>query len=171
MQPISVTPSEEGAKPVRRTAGVIAPPPLLFLGALALGLLVDSVVPAPLIPGGSHVWFRALVGGVFIAAGAVLVLAAKKRFGRAGTPARPWKPSSALVTDGPFVFTRNPMYLAMTAIYFGLCVVIGSFWGLVMLVPLLVLVDRAVIQREERYLTGLFGEPYTAYCKRVRRWL
>ena len=151
------------------TPGVIAPPPLLFLGALAVGaaldfglLRVSTGLPGSIRFGAGAVVTAAAIG---LAAGALL------RFHRAGTAAEPWRPSTALVTDGVYRFTRNPMYLALALLYFGLALAMDSVVALVLLPPLLALVQVGVVSREERYLEGKFGDEYRRYRARVRRWL
>ncbi len=149
--------------------GVIAPPPLLFLGALAVGLALDFGLLR--VPTGLPRAVRLGLGVVLAVAGAALAAGALGRFRRAGTAAEPWRPSSALVTDGVYRFTRNPMYLAMTLIYLGLALATDSALTLVLLPPLLALVQVGVISREERYLERKFGDDYRRYRSSVRRWL
>ena len=89
----------------------------------------------------------------------------------AGTPAEPWRPTTALATGGVYRLTRNPMYLGMAFLLFALAVGFDSL-GTLLLFPVVVLVvDRFVISREELYLSGQFGAPYDAYRLKVRRWL
>jgi protein-S-isoprenylcysteine O-methyltransferase Ste14 len=83
----------------------------------------------------------------------------------------PNRPASALATGGPYHFTRNPMYVGMALLYIGLALVLNTAWPLVFLPLVLLIIDAAVIRREERYLISAFGEEYRAYCSRVRRWL
>lgn len=90
---------------------------------------------------------------------------------RAGTSASPYRPSAALTTTGPFRFSRNPIYLAMTGLYLGVSLLVNSVWPLLLLAPLLLVMHRGVILREERYLSAKFGEVYAAYKSGVRRWL
>ncbi len=89
---------------------------------------------------------------------------------RAGTSPFPDQPSNALVTDGPFRFTRNPIYLAFTLITVGLAALRNTRWILVLLGPALAVLHKGVIEREERYLEQRFGEDYRRYRRRVRRW-
>lgn len=89
----------------------------------------------------------------------------------AGTNIDPTRPATAIVTSGPFRFTRNPLYLALTILYLGLTVALDTWWGVVVMVPLLIVMHRGVVLREERYLEVKFGESYRAYKARVRRWL
>jgi len=90
---------------------------------------------------------------------------------RAGTNIRPDQPTLAVVSDGPFRFTRNPLYLALTGLYVGITLLADALWPLLLLVPVLVVLQWGVVAREERYLEAKFGEPYRAYKARVRRWV
>lgn len=150
-------------------AGVRVPPPLIYLGVLLLAFGLDRLtlqstlaLPQALRLGGAALL---LIGG------AGLLVAAAGLFRRAGTRLEPWKPTTAIVSDGIYRFSRNPMYLGMALLYAGLALLLDSALALLALVLVLVVIDRAVIAREERYLTARFGEGYTAYRARVRRWL
>lgn len=98
------------------------------------------------------------------------VLWAAGRFAKAGTPMVPVKPATALVTDGPFRYSRNPMYVSLTLGYLGVTLLMNSFWPLVLLPTVLLTLRFWVIAREEAHLTEVFGDGYAAYCRRVRRW-
>ena len=89
----------------------------------------------------------------------------------AGTNIDPTLPTTAMVVSGPFQFSRNPLYVALTLVYLGLTLLANTGWGLVMLVPLLIVMHRGVVLREERYLEHKFGESYRGYRSRVRRYL
>ena len=78
---------------------------------------------------------------------------------------------TALVVDGIYGRTRNPLYLGMILVYLGLSVAAGSLWAIVLVVPLLWVINVGVIAREERYLERKFGDAYRAYKGRVRRWV
>src|SRR5262249_44808441 len=80
-------------------------------------------------------------------------------------------PTTALVVDGIYGRTRNPLYLGGTLVYLGLSVAAGSLWSIVLMVPLLWVINVGVIAREERYLERKFGDVYRAYKRRVRRWV
>jgi protein-S-isoprenylcysteine O-methyltransferase Ste14 len=100
-----------------------------------------------------------------------LMASALGAFRRVRTTMIPNRPAAALATGGPYRFTRNPVYLSLAALYVGLALLLNSWWP-VALLPLVVLVmNRAVIGREERYLAGAFPAEYAAYRARVRRWL
>ncbi len=90
---------------------------------------------------------------------------------RAGTPTNPYKPSSGIVTEGPFRYTRNPAYLSMTMVYAGVAFLARAPWALALLPVALGVIRRGVIEREERYLERKFGAEYVSYKARVRRWI
>lgn len=89
----------------------------------------------------------------------------------AGTSASLSTPSAALTTHGPFAWSRNPIYLAMTCLYMGAGLLGGSWWPSILLPMLLLTMNRAVIAHEGRYLQQAFGSAYADYIQRVRRWL
>ncbi len=149
------------------TPGVIAPPPLVYLGALAAGLLLDRFLPLAAFEARP----AAIAGLGFLALGALLMFLGMREFQRAGTDYRPYKPTTRIIESGPFRFTRNPLYLSLTLIYAGIALSLGSSWALVLLVPVLVIIRYGVIAREERYLTHKFGDEYLRYKEQVRRWL
>jgi protein-S-isoprenylcysteine O-methyltransferase Ste14 len=154
--------------PAEATYDVVPlPPPLIYIAGLALGGIIDLVRPTSGPP-----WPIAVAIAV-LGALAWLVLNgwAVMRFKRAGTTLIPLKPSTALVVDGPYRFSRNPIYLGMAALYVGLAVVLGLMWALLLLPLVLVAVDRLAIAREEPYLERRFGPDYIAYKHRVRRWI
>jgi protein-S-isoprenylcysteine O-methyltransferase Ste14 len=150
-------------------AEVRFPPPLLYVAGIVAGMLLHRWWPLP-ITAGASAWRT-----VGAAAGIVVYLAifasAFAAFRRAHTTLIPNKPATAFVTDGPYRFTRNPMYVSMAALYLGLTLFVNSWWPL-LLFPLVVLaIDRMVIAREERYLASAFSSDYATYRARVRRWL
>ena len=148
-------------------AGVIARPPVLYLGCLLAGLVLDILWPAPIVP--SAIQFT--VGPVLIVLGLVLAAAAMARFRAAGTTVPTSEPTTAIVTNGPYRISRNPIYVALSLIYAGIGITVDSPWIVGLLVPLLVVMEYGVIRREERYLTDKFGDDYRDYKAAVRRWL
>jgi len=150
-------------------AGVIALPPLIFLGFLAAAAVLEAVVPLPLLT--AHALARYLPGAALAACGVVIIAMGTRRFLAAGTNIPPTLPTTALVVDGIYRHTRNPLYLGTTLIYLGLGVAAGSLWAVVLVVPLLWVMNVGVVAREERYLERKFGDAYRAYKARVRRWV
>ena len=151
----------------RDTAGVIAPPPLIFLGGLAAGFGLEALLPGGTLPD----VLRWAGGGVLMLAGLALLVAFDRAFHRKHTPAEPWKPTTAIVTGGPYRLTRNPGYLGMALVYVAIALFADAPWALVPLPVVIALIDRGVIAREERYLERRFGTEYTDYRATVRRWL
>lgn len=154
----------------RDTAGVIAPPPLLALAVVVLGLALDWLLPAYVLTVLLSLAERIVVGVVFIAAGLGLAISALGAFKSAGTDAEPWKPSVALVTEGIFKWLRNPMYVGGTFVLAGLSVLLASDWMLVMTIIFVPMIHFGVVRREERYLSAKFGTPYLQYMNTVPRY-
>jgi protein-S-isoprenylcysteine O-methyltransferase Ste14 len=142
-------------------------PPLLFVGALALGLVLHWIRPAQPLPSLP----ARVMGVVLVMASGLLARSAEAAMKRAGTNIRPDQPTLAIVSDGPFRFTRNPLYLALTGLYAGIALLVDALWPLLLLAPVLAVLRWGVIAREERYLEAKFGEAYRAYRSRVRRWV
>jgi protein-S-isoprenylcysteine O-methyltransferase Ste14 len=154
----------------RDTAGVIAPPPLLALGVVVFGLLLDHLLPAYVLWLLLSLPVRVFFGVVLIASGGALGLAAIKGFRRVGTDVEPWKPTTALVNDGIYTWLRNPMYVGLTLLLAGLAILLASDWTLVLTVLFVPVMHFGVVKREERYLTAKFGEPYERYLAAVPRY-
>jgi protein-S-isoprenylcysteine O-methyltransferase Ste14 len=154
-----------GAQP--DAPGVIAPPPLVYLAGLAIGFGLEALLPSISLPG-AVAW---PAGTVLVIAGLALARSFLAAFRRARTPVDPRKPTTTIVTTGPYRLSRNPAYLAMALIYVGITVLTGALWAFAALVPALLVVDRAVIRREERYLERKFGDEYRRFKARTRRWI
>ena len=150
------------------TAGVIAKPPVIYAGFLALGLVLDRVWPIDLpMPASER---RKILGLAMVAIGAALALWAFRQFIRAGTNLSTGKPTLAIVTHGIYRFSRNPIYVGLTAFNLGVALAAGSPWAFITLAPTLAVMHTGVIFREERYLERRFGTAYLDYKARVRRW-
>jgi protein-S-isoprenylcysteine O-methyltransferase Ste14 len=147
--------------------GVIAFPPFIYGIPWLVGLGVHALIPARVLAPGPA---RA-AGIVLTAVGIALAGWGRWAMRRVGTDPNPTKPSTALALGGPFRFTRNPLYLSLTLFYIGLTLLVNALWPLVLLPAVLIVVQRGVIEREERYLLRKFGAEYVAYRTRVRRWL
>jgi protein-S-isoprenylcysteine O-methyltransferase Ste14 len=93
------------------------------------------------------------------------------RMRRAHTPVSPHQPATSLVTDGPFRFTRNPIYLGFLLIFLGFTFLAGTLWGIVLAPLAPVTVNYLVIDAEESYLHGKFADHYDEYKSRVRKWI
>ncbi|MGO9606450.1 MAG: methyltransferase family protein [Candidatus Binataceae bacterium] len=152
------------------TAGVIARPPFLFLGALLLGLVSDHILPLPFtVPEADPV--RWAIAGSMILIGLALLTAGISNFSRAATPVPTYQPVRALVTTGIHGWTRNPIYVGLFLVYGGMGVAARSPWTLILVLPLAGTIRYGVVAREEAYLERRFGDAYRDYKARVRRWL
>ncbi|MCB1591547.1 MAG: isoprenylcysteine carboxylmethyltransferase family protein [Alphaproteobacteria bacterium] len=142
-------------------------PPVLFGCTLLFSLLFEVV------GGGDFFRFGAqlTIGLLTISFGAGLMAWCLTLFAHEGTNIEPYKPTTTLVTVGPFAFSRNPIYIALSALYLGLCILFDITWGFVFFPPLIVALHFLVIVREEAYLEDKFGQAYRDYCASVRRWL
>ena len=148
-------------------AGVVAPPPLIYLGALIFGLLLNRRLPIGFLP-------RRMARGLgwSLLGGGVLLLGWFERaMHQADTPTSPYKPVEHIATEGPFRYTRNPGYLSMAMIYAAIASLANALWAILLLPGALLVIQRGVIEREERYLERNFGEEYLRYKARVRRWI
>ena len=146
---------------------VIAMPPFILLAFLVAGLALDAVWPAPVLPGTTQY----LVGPLVFAAGIGLLAAAMGRFSAAGTNVPTPLPATAIVTDGPYKLTRNPIYLAMALGFVGIAVTVDSLWLVALVVPFMAVIHLGVVKREELYLENKFGDAYRRYRASVRRWI
>lgn len=153
----------------RDHAGVIAPPPVIYLAFLLAGFGIGRLIDEPSL-GLATDWRRGLAF-VLVIGGLLLDGIAAGTFRRLGTPPEPWKPTTALATGGLYRFSRNPIYLGFGLTYLGFAVAMDSPVALGLLLPCLIVIDRFVIAREERYLAARFGAAYEAYKEKVRRWL
>jgi protein-S-isoprenylcysteine O-methyltransferase Ste14 len=147
--------------------GVIAPPPLIYAGALVIGLLANRMYPVPFLPRGLS---RAL-GWPLIVGGLAIGSLGFREMKRAGTNVDPREPTTAIVTEGPYRFTRHPLYLSMTLIYAGITAIANALPAALLLPAVLHIMRRGVIEREEDYLEHKFGDKYLNYKARVRRWV
>jgi protein-S-isoprenylcysteine O-methyltransferase Ste14 len=154
----------------RNIPGVIAPPPLIALAALLLGLALDWLLPSFILRAVFFFWTRLVIGAILIAAGAAMAIVAGRTFLQAGTTVDPRKPSLTLVTGGIFAWVRNPMYVGLLLLTAGLAIALASDWTLVLLVPVALILHFGVVTREERYLETKFGESYRVYRSKVPRY-
>ena len=154
---------------VERGANVRFPPPLVFLGGILLGVAFDYFVkPAP-VPVGRTI---SVIGGLLVlVAGLGFIASARIHFTRTGQSPVPWRPSPTLILNGPYRFTRNPMYIGVTLVELGLGLALNNLWISLFAVPALLTVHFIAVLPEERYLSEKFGESYKVYLAQVRRYL
>ena len=148
-------------------AGVAFHPPLLLLASLGVGFLLRWLVPHPVLAAPASATIGpvvvALSFGVFIWALVTMLR------GHASIPTN--TPTEAIVTDGPYRLSRNPIYLSMILLQVGVGIWTASLWFFILAAVCVALLTWGVIRREERYLTRKFGNEYLSYKSNVRRWI
>lgn len=149
------------------TAGVRFPPPLIYVAAFLTGAALELVIPTANLPPPIAITTGVLGVLVWLA----LDPRAMRRFQRARTAVPPSRPATTLVRGGPYRLSRNPMYLGMLVLLTAVALAVGLLWALALVPVVLLVVDWAVVRREERYLDRRFGDEYRAYRHHVRRWL
>src|SRR5207244_6155600 len=134
--------------------GVPIAPPLLFVLPILASLALEWFVPTSFVDG----VFRWILGALIVVTGLALNVVGFVTQKRAGTDPIPFNPSTRIVAHGLYRFTRNPMYVGFALTTFGLAILVDSTWLLLAVSIGLVLIDRMVVLREERYLERKFGE-------------
>jgi protein-S-isoprenylcysteine O-methyltransferase Ste14 len=152
------------------TPGVIAPPPLIALAALVIGVALDWLLPIDILTAALPFWPRIVIGIIIAVAGGALAIAGDRMFKAVGTNVEPWKPSLRLVTTGIYTRLRNPMYVGLLLLVLGIGTALASDWTLLMFVLTALILHYGVVLREERYLEAKFGEDYRRYKAQVLRW-
>jgi len=143
-------------------------PPIAWALAVVAGLGADWFYPLRFIPVSIP---GAWLGGAVFTVGLALAIWAIVTIHKAGTRVETYKPTTRIVANGPYRFTRNPIYVGMLLGQVGLAVGFDNLWILAALVPFYLVIRYGVIAREEAYLERKFGDIYLSYMSRVRRWL
>ena len=149
------------------TVHLFAPPPLLYVGALALGLLLHRLRPITFLPPA----VARRLGPVLIVLGFASADSALLNLWRVHTDIMTRNPTTSLVVKGPYRISRNPIYLGMTMIYGGIAVLTNALSALLLLPAVVLMIQRGAIAPEEQYLERRFGGEYLRYKARVRRWI
>ena len=141
-------------------------PPLVFLAALLVGILLNWARPLPFLASALQP-----LGPVIIMCSVFLFLLSYLEFRAAGTPVRGSRRTTTIVRTGPYRFSRNPIYLSFILLVLGLSIWMKNVWSLIMLIPAVALIALVVIPREEAFLESNFRDQYAGYKSSVRRWL
>jgi protein-S-isoprenylcysteine O-methyltransferase Ste14 len=149
-------------------SNAIVRPPLAWALAAVVGLGLDWIYPLPFVPASLPARW---IGIIVFAAAFALAISSIVTIRRAGTAVETVRPTTTIVSNGPFRFTRNPIYLGMLLGLIGLAIAFNTLWVLVTLIPFYFLIRYGVVAREEAYLERKFGSQYLDYKDRVRRWL
>lgn len=147
--------------------GIRIPPPVIYLAALVIGSVLDYQWPLSPLLGSS----RYVVGSIIALAGGLIMPPVLVRFRRSGTTIDVRKPATALITEGPYRFSRNPIYVSLTLLYLGIGTLLNNAWILILVAPVFLVMNLWVVSREERHLEATFGEEFLRYKAAVRRWL
>ncbi len=156
-------------KKQKDNAEIIAKPPVIYGAPFLIGILLNKFFSLKIFSEGASAsllilsWILVVFG--FFLAGWIILIFLKK-----GEDIRPDKPTNIIITNGPFRFSRNPVYLSLNIVYIGLSLILNNLW-LIIFWPLAFLILRyGVISKEEQYLERKFGKKYLVYKKRTRRW-
>lgn len=152
------------------SAGVIAPPPLIALAAMVVGLILDHWLPIGAVEALAPRAFRLALGAILLIVAGIVAGRAIRGFRAARTHVEPWKPATALVTSGVYAKTRNPMYEALGFVVLAVALAAASDWTLVCGVIAAIVLHYGVVMREETYLLAKFGDRYRAYLASVPRY-
>jgi protein-S-isoprenylcysteine O-methyltransferase Ste14 len=145
------------------------PVPWVFVLAFLVGVVLQAFIPIAI--GAETRRVARIAGIVGLTAGVALAVWALTIFRKVRTTTIPFGKSSALVTWGPYRFSRNPMYVALTVAYLGEAGILGQVWPLPLLLLTLVYVNGTLIPFEESRLQETFGDAYAQYRASVRRWV
>lgn len=146
---------------------VVIHPPIAWALAIAIGVGANWLVPLRFVPPPiPHIW----IGAALIAAGFALAMSAVLTLRAAGTRVETYKPTTTITANGPYRFSRNPIYIGIFLVQTGIAFGFDNLWHLITLVPLYFTLRHGVITREEAYLARKFGPAYHTYKSRVRRW-
>ncbi|MBL7663318.1 isoprenylcysteine carboxylmethyltransferase family protein [bacterium] len=115
--------------------------------------------------------FIFLTGLLLILFGFVLVIYCASLFRKHETPLRPFKESTALITSGPFKYSRNPIYLGMAIILIGIALLLGSLIPFLIVLGFFLIIHNQYVLREEIFMEKIFGEKFSLYKRSVRRWI
>lgn len=140
-------------------------PPTLLVMLISAGLVLDFLVPLDM--GRGVGWLGLVLFSFFIGVTAWC----KDLFKKAGTNIPPNQPATAIVTGGPYQFSRNPIYAAGVLGFIGLALMADAPLMLLLTLPLVYILQEQVIKPEEEYLEATFGDDYTNFKSRVRRWI
>ncbi|HLY39418.1 MAG TPA: isoprenylcysteine carboxylmethyltransferase family protein [Candidatus Binatia bacterium] len=150
-------------------ARVFFPPPFIFLGFLLVGVFLQRYVVSIHVPLERPI--RLAAGAFFVLGSIALFASALQLFRATGQHPRPWLPSPSLILEGPYRWSRNPIYVAMTLMQIGLGALLDDVWVVALSAASLAVVHAIAVRPEEAYLLDRFGEPYRRYTASVRRYL
>jgi protein-S-isoprenylcysteine O-methyltransferase Ste14 len=153
------------------SAQVQFPPPILLLVCLVAGWALDQIWRWPILPADAWVGPRVAVSVALIVAGLGLIIYCAQLFKRAQTHIEPWRATSTIITDGPYRYSRNPIYVGFLITGGGIALAFNTCWILSSVLAFGLIANKLVIEKEENYLERKFGESDSSYRRETRRWL
>ncbi|MBV6449617.1 MAG: hypothetical protein MHPDNHAH_00329 [Anaerolineales bacterium] len=142
-------------------------PPVLLVIHIAVAWLLGKFISLPIVVSPMIQNVGLALAGIGFLCGLLALYA----FMKARTTLNPHGSVSSVVSTGIYRFTRNPIYLGMVLMLIGFPLAFGNVWGIPLTLTFVPLMNKLVIEREEAYLAKKFGEGYTGYQSRVKRWL
>jgi protein-S-isoprenylcysteine O-methyltransferase Ste14 len=153
------------------SAQVRIPPPILLLVCLVVGWGLDWGWRWPIFPAARWYGPRGALSVALILLGIGLIVYCAHLFRRAQTHIEPWRATSSIITDGPYRYSRNPIYVGFLITGAGIALALNTCWILLSVLAFVFIANKLVIEKEEGYLERKFGEPYSNYRRETRRWL
>ena len=152
----------------RRRPRTLILPPAPYVAAAVGGWWLDRHWhPLPWDSGVASTW----LGWLWLVAGLSLLAWTLWTFRRHRTTVNPYAGASELCTDGPFRYSRNPIYLGDWLVLAGVALLLNTLWPLLFSPLIWAMLRYGVIRHEEAHLEAKFGDAYRAYKTRVRRWI
>jgi protein-S-isoprenylcysteine O-methyltransferase Ste14 len=145
-------------------------PPIIYVAAALLAVVMHRAAPLSWVDGPVRMVLAA-AGLCGLCAGIALEITTALTFRRHRTTIWPNRGATALITNGPFAKSRNPIYLGNTLLMFGAGLLFGMAWFLPLGLGAALLVQKLAIEREERHLEARFGDAWRAYAANTPRWL
>ena len=156
-------------QPKQDSPGVYIPPPLFYVLTFVAALLLQKEFPID--EKLFHEQKAKVAGVVLLICSLFFLVSSLRRFFLSKNSLILIRPASSLQTTGIYHICRNPMYMGLAIVYTGVACLAGNWWNIILLPVLLLIVQEYIIKKEEKYLERAFGEQYTNYKKKVRRWL
>jgi protein-S-isoprenylcysteine O-methyltransferase Ste14 len=157
-------------KNTKDSPGVFIPPPIVYAAFFLLSFLLQgyfTIKRAFFF----HSMAANIIGIIIIISGLIFAIPALRQFFKTKNTVVLIKPANSLQTTGIYSMSRNPMYVGLLFIYLGMAFIFGNWWTLILLPLLIMTINFRIILPEEKYLLRAFGNSYTEYKTRVRRWI
>ena len=162
--------SKSGVAEATDRPQIVIFPPLIVIATLVLGCALQWLMPLGLLVNVGHTW-RIVVGVPVLIVGLLAAASGRVALMRHGTNVNPLRPAVALVTEGIYRWTRNPMYVGISTALLGIALIFAVDWLPIVLLPGLFILHFGVVLREEQYLDRKFGETYRRYKLSTPRYL